>query len=149
MVGATPSFPRIPTWRGTFPLDRCAACDRRLTQTDEAPVGQFPIFTPDRLLLIRCRMCAQCLDQPELRDPPGLRRQALALVARLWHWWVEYPSEPDPAGPEIPVPAASDPLAQRRAPTGSRGDVVPPAVGNPACRRRGLEVLRTLRPPTF
>jgi hypothetical protein len=87
MDGATPSLPRIPTWRGTFPLDRCAACDRRLNETDEAPVGQFPIFTPDRLLLIRCRMCAECLDQPELREPSGLRRQARALVAHLWHWW--------------------------------------------------------------
>jgi hypothetical protein len=146
MDGATPSLPRVPTWRGTFPLDRCAACDRRLTETAEAPVGQFPIFTPDRMLLIRCRMCAECLDQPELREPPGLRRQALALVARLWHWWVEYPSEPEPSDPEIP--AASDPLAQQRPPTSSREDDVPLAVGNPAYGRRGLEVLGTLRPPT-
>jgi hypothetical protein len=146
MDGATPSLPRIPTWRGTFPLDRCAACDRRLNETDEAPVGQFPIFTPDRLLLIRCRICAECLDRPELREPSGLRRQARALVAHLWHWWVEYPSEPEPSGPEIA--AASDALAQLRPPTGSRGDIVPLAVGNPAYGRRGLEVFGTLRPPT-
>jgi hypothetical protein len=146
MDGATPSLPRIPTWRGTFPLDRCAACDCRLNETDDAPVGQFPIFTPDRLLLIRCRMCAECLDQPELREPSGLRRQARALVAHLWHWWVEYPSEREPSGPEIP--AASDALAQPRPPTGSRGDIMPLAVGSPAYRRGGLEVFRTLRPPT-
>jgi len=45
MVGGTPSFPRIPTWRGTFPLDRCAACDRRLTETAEAPAFRFKVGT--------------------------------------------------------------------------------------------------------
>jgi hypothetical protein len=111
MYGAPPSLPGVPTRQVTFPLDRCAACDRRLIETDEAPVGQFPIFTPNRLLLIRCRLCAECLDQPELREPSGLRRQALALVAHLWHWWVECPSEPEPSGPVIP--AAGDALAQQ------------------------------------
>ena len=130
MYGATPSPPEVLTRRVTFPLDRCAGCDHRLLEMDEAPVGEFPVFTPNWLLLIRCRLCAGCLDQPELREPLGLRRQALALVAHLWHWWVERPSESAPWSPEIQT--TGDALAQQPLPTGSWGDFVPQAAGNPA-----------------
>ena len=36
-----------------YPSTRCAACDRRLTASDQASVGTFPLVTPEHLVLLR------------------------------------------------------------------------------------------------
>lgn len=87
-MATSASWPRTtPAQRVSYPRSRCAGCDRRLAPADEAFEGQFPILTPNRVLLITCWLCAECLAQPKLRDPLGMRRQALTLLDRLWRWY--------------------------------------------------------------
>ena len=83
-----PSAPRPRRLvRATYPTGRCAGCDRRLVRSTEAVQGEFPLPTSDQLLVIRCRVCAACLADPQLRDPQVLRRFALGILRRLWHWY--------------------------------------------------------------
>src|SRR5919198_4632546 len=70
-----------------YPRTRCAACDRRLNRADESGDGQFPIATPVCMVLIRARVCAQCLSDPALKHPAGVGRLALAIVRRLAEWY--------------------------------------------------------------
>lgn len=81
-----PSAPRRLV-HATYPSDRCAGCDRRLVRSTEAVQGEFPLSTVDQLLVIRCRVCARCLADPQLRDPEVLRSFALGILRRLWHWY--------------------------------------------------------------
>jgi hypothetical protein len=83
-----PSAPRPRRLvHATYPTGRCAGCDRRLVRSTEAVQGEFPLPTSDQLLVIRCRVCAECLADPELRSPQTLRRFALGILRRLWLWY--------------------------------------------------------------
>jgi hypothetical protein len=78
---------RPPVLRATFPRGRCAGCDWALTAADQPVEGRFPLPARESLLLIRFRLCARCLAEPELRDEGGLQRHARALATRLWRWY--------------------------------------------------------------
>jgi hypothetical protein len=80
-----------PVLRATFPPGRCAGCDRVVTPTDQPVEGRFPLPARESLLLIRFRLCARCLADPELRNEGGLQRHARALAARLWRWYAANP----------------------------------------------------------
>src|SRR5262245_60859306 len=80
-----------PVLHATFPLGRCAGCDRALTTPDESMEGRFRLPARESLLLIRFRLCTGCLTEPELRHEGGLQRHARALAARLWHWYAATP----------------------------------------------------------
>ncbi len=71
----------------TYPPDRCAGCERLLTAGSEAIEGQFPVALRDYLLVIRCRVCRDCLDRPELRDAIGLRNKSLLILSHLCGWY--------------------------------------------------------------
>jgi hypothetical protein len=70
-----------------YPSTRCAACDRRLTASDQASVGTFPLVTPEHLVLLRARVCGPCLAEPTLRLPAGMRCVALAIARHLGDWY--------------------------------------------------------------
>ena len=99
----------------TYPTGRCAGCDRRLVRSTEAVQGEFPLPTPDQLLVIRCRVCAECLADPELRNPQTLRRFALGILRRLWLWYATRLSA-SMGGNPAPAPAASHGRPQGVAP---------------------------------
>ena len=75
----------------TYPSTRCAACDRRLTDADQASVGTFPLVTPERLVLLRARVCGPCLAEATLSLPAGVRRVALAIARHLGAWYAAGP----------------------------------------------------------
>ncbi len=81
---SAPTFRKLTT---TYPPDRCAGCERLLTPNSEAIEGQFPVALRDYLLVIRCRVCRDCLDRPELRDAIGLRNKSLLILSHLCGWY--------------------------------------------------------------
>ena len=83
--GPLPQLVHIRT--ATFCLGRCAACDRRLAASDPSCEGNFPLSTPEYVVLIRARVCALCLADPALAGPTGMRRMALAIFGHLGEWY--------------------------------------------------------------
>ena len=76
-----------------YPSTRCAACDRRLTASDQASVGTFPLVTPEHLVLLRARVCGPCLGEPTLSLPAGVPRMALAIARHLGDWYAAQPPQ--------------------------------------------------------
>ena len=81
---SAPTFRKLTT---TYPPDRCAACECLLTANSGAIEGQFPVALRDYLLVIRCCVCRDCLDRPELRDAIGLRNKSLLILSHLCGWY--------------------------------------------------------------
>jgi hypothetical protein len=89
-----PPLPQLVDVRiALYPSTHCAACDRRLTGADQASAGTFPLVTPERLVLIRARLCGRCLAEPTLNLPSGVRRMALAIARHLGDWYVARPPQ--------------------------------------------------------
>ena len=42
-----------------YPSTRCGACDRQINRSDQASEADFPLSTPERLVLIRARVCVR------------------------------------------------------------------------------------------
>jgi hypothetical protein len=72
----------------TFPLSRCVACDRHLPTGDAGRKANFPLSTPECVVLIRARVCALCLDNPVAATQIGVRRMALAIFTHLSEWYL-------------------------------------------------------------
>jgi hypothetical protein len=83
--GPLPQLVHIRT--ATFCLSRCAGCDRRLAIGDASCEGNFPLSTPEYVVLIRARVCALCLADPSLAGPTGMRRMALVIFGHLGEWY--------------------------------------------------------------
>jgi hypothetical protein len=81
-----------PVLRATFPPTRCAGCERSLAPRDQPVEGSFPLPARESLLLVRFRLCADCLAQPDLRDENGRQRHARLLAGRLWRWYARTPA---------------------------------------------------------
>jgi len=91
----------VPTARtfeirhATYPLSRCAGCDRRLSRVDAAVDGKFPISSRDCLLLVHCRVCADCLDGPDPQDERAVRCLAVCILRHLSRWYAALSSLPE------------------------------------------------------
>ena len=71
----------------TYPLSRCAGCDRRLSRVDAAVDGTFPLSSRDCLLLVHCRVCAECLDSPDPQDEGAVQCLAVCILRRISRWY--------------------------------------------------------------
>jgi hypothetical protein len=72
----------------SFHLNRCVACDRHLPTGDAGREANFPLSTPECVVLIRARVCARCLDDPTVATQMRVRRMALAIFTHLAEWYV-------------------------------------------------------------
>jgi len=97
---SAPSFRKLTA---TYPPNRCAGCERPLTPASEAIEGQFPVALRDYLLVIRCRVCRDCLDRPELRDAIGLRNKSLLILSHLCGWYVAALKGAGPSDATVPA----------------------------------------------
>src|ERR1700738_3723685 len=80
--------PEVEDRQCHLPNARCVACDRPLDQQADAEEGQFRIPLRERIIVIRCRLCATCLRDPVLRQEDGLRGWAGFILERLCCWYV-------------------------------------------------------------
>ena len=71
----------------TFPLNRCVACDRHLPKVDPVREADFPVFTPECVVLIRARVCTLCLADPGVDTESGMRHMALTIFGHLVEWY--------------------------------------------------------------
>jgi hypothetical protein len=97
---SAPIFRKLTT---TYPPNRCAGCERPLTPASEAIEGQFPVALRDYLLVIRCRVCRDCLDRPELRDAIGLRNKSLLILSHLCGWYAAALKDAGPSDATVPA----------------------------------------------
>ena len=56
-----------------YPSTRCVACHRRLRRLDQASQGNFPLSTPERLVVLRAGVCRPL---PRRRSPERVLRSA-------------------------------------------------------------------------
>ena len=99
----------------TYPLSRCAGCDRRLSRVDTAVDGKFPISSRDCLLLVHCRVCADCLAGAGSRDEGAVRCLALSILRRLSRWYAALSPLLDRQTSVAAHPVPSPPGAKRGA----------------------------------
>lgn len=89
-----PPLPQLVEVRiAVYPSTRCAACARPLTGADQASAGTFPLVTPERLVLIRARLCGPCLAEPALSQPYHVRLLALGIARHLGDWYAARPPQ--------------------------------------------------------
>ncbi len=102
-VEAVRVYPPVQWENERPPPNRCAGCERPLKPASEAIEGQFPVALRDYLLVIRCRVCRDCLDRPELRDAFGLRNESLLILSHLCGWYAAALKGAGPSDATVPV----------------------------------------------
>jgi len=78
---------RVHLRSATFSFNRCIACDRRLPTGNAGYDANFPLSTPECVVLICARVCALCLGDPGVAAAEGVRRMALAIFKHLGEWY--------------------------------------------------------------